>query len=119
MPSEAAERIARVGAGLWEAGFELATFYATRVAHASRPLAPDLEQEAWTRLRALAALWREAEQLRLDQVEEAWDPRLVEMVAGLEDSLLLVLLKPGDEGASLVDLDQLVAEAEAVHGGTP
>lgn len=118
MPSEVAERIARVATGLWEEGFELATFYATRVALVGRPLPPETEQEAWTRLRSLAALWREAEQLGLEQVDEVWRPKLVEMVAGVEDSLLLVLLKPGEEDASLVDLDDLVEEAEAVQGGS-
>jgi hypothetical protein len=119
VPDSAVERAARVGAGLIEEGLGLAAFYASSVALAGRPLAPEAEQEAWTRLRSLAGLWREADRLGLDQVEEAWDPRLVELVSGVEDSLLLVLLKPGDEGAPLVDLDELVAEAEAVTAENP
>jgi hypothetical protein len=116
VPSSGAERIARVGAALWDEGLGLAAFYSTRVATATRPLAPEAEQEAWSRLRSLAGLWREAERIGLAQVEEAWDPRLVELVSGVEDSLLLVLLKPGDEEVPLVDLDALVEEAEALSG---
>jgi hypothetical protein len=113
-PSPEVEHLAGVAAGLWREGLGLADFYARRVALAGRPLAPDAEREAWSRLRSLARLWREAERLGLARVDEAWEPRLVELVAGVEDSLLLVLLKPGDEGVPLVDLDELAAEAEAL-----
>jgi hypothetical protein len=116
VPDEVVERVARVAAGLWDEGFGLAAFYSSRVALAGRPLRPELEQEGWSRLRSLAGLWREAEQLGLEQLEEAWDPRLVEMVSEVEDSLLLVLLKPGDEDAPLVDLDALLEAAEALSG---
>lgn len=117
------ERAGRAAAGLGIEGLDLSAFYASHIVLSGRPLAQEVGAEGWQRLWRLCELWREAEELGIAGDEELVPPGLADLLAAVEESLLLALLAPGQEDdGMMIDASELadradVLEAEGVWDG--
>jgi len=93
------------------AGLELVTFYVEHFALADMPPEPASEREAWERLEAMAVRWRESENHRDTLDPELWAPGLVDVLAAIEDSLVITLLDPLG-GDAVIGVDEVAERVD-------